>query len=254
MLASTTAKAHAVPQAGEDGTLDESWVPRPDYWDMFPPFVPVPIWGAGLGGSDGRFRGKWDLASICQGADRILVAGAHQMPEAAGEGSSERKTGLEGAARNTPEAGMPSGVCASSGVGVLGEGRNGANAPEMYMMRADALCAHLASKVAGDVLVVDGRGAPVAPDALVVLVREAKPILHQGSLAFVVDMRDGVAVVSQKVDLGGIGTGDGWQRVCSRFAFDNDAEECAPRAKPSCRNCLYRRWTPRGFTCVAAAG
>lgn len=54
VLASTTAKAHAVPLAGEDGTLDESWVPRPDYWDMFPPFVPVPIWGAGLGGSDGR--------------------------------------------------------------------------------------------------------------------------------------------------------------------------------------------------------
>lgn len=54
VLARTTATANAVPQAGEDGTLDESWVPRPDYWDMFPPFVPVPIWGAGLGGSDGR--------------------------------------------------------------------------------------------------------------------------------------------------------------------------------------------------------
>lgn len=54
VLASTTAKANAVPQAGEDGRLDASWVPRPDCWDMFPPFVPVPIWGAGLGGSDGR--------------------------------------------------------------------------------------------------------------------------------------------------------------------------------------------------------
>lgn len=75
VLASTTAKAHAVPQAGEDGTLDESWVPRPDYWDMFPPFVPVPIWGAGLGGSDGRraimpgeeqAREEWFL---CDGGD-----------------------------------------------------------------------------------------------------------------------------------------------------------------------------------------
>ena len=46
VLASTTAAANTVPQAGEDGTLDASWVPRPDYWDMFPPFVPVPIWGA----------------------------------------------------------------------------------------------------------------------------------------------------------------------------------------------------------------
>ena len=54
VLASTTAAANTVPQAGEDGTLDASWVPRPDYWDTFPPFVPVPIWGATLGGSDGR--------------------------------------------------------------------------------------------------------------------------------------------------------------------------------------------------------
>lgn len=54
VLASTTAAANTVPQAKEDGTLDASWVPRPDYWDMFPPFVPVPIWGATLGGSDGR--------------------------------------------------------------------------------------------------------------------------------------------------------------------------------------------------------
>ena len=54
VLASVTAAANAVPQAGEDGTLDASWVPRPDYWDVFPPFVPVPIWGATLGGSDGR--------------------------------------------------------------------------------------------------------------------------------------------------------------------------------------------------------
>ena len=54
VLASVTAAANTVPQAGEDGTLDASWVPRPDYWDMFPPFVPVPIWGATPGGSDGR--------------------------------------------------------------------------------------------------------------------------------------------------------------------------------------------------------
>lgn len=54
VLASVTAAANAVPQAGQDGTLDESWVPRPDHWNAFPPFVPIPIWGATLGGSDGR--------------------------------------------------------------------------------------------------------------------------------------------------------------------------------------------------------
>ena len=54
VFSSTTAAANTVPQAGEDGTLDESWVPKADYWDMFPPLVPIHIWGAGLGGSDGR--------------------------------------------------------------------------------------------------------------------------------------------------------------------------------------------------------
>lgn len=54
VFSSTTAAANAVPQAGSDGTLDASWVPRPDCWDMYPPFVPVPIWKATLGGSDGR--------------------------------------------------------------------------------------------------------------------------------------------------------------------------------------------------------
>ena len=54
ILASVTATASAVPQAKEDGTLDESWVPKPDYWDMYPPYSPLPIWKATLGGSDGR--------------------------------------------------------------------------------------------------------------------------------------------------------------------------------------------------------
>ena len=46
-----TPTANAVPQAGEDGTLDEGWI---DYWDMYPPYSPLPVWKATLGGSDGR--------------------------------------------------------------------------------------------------------------------------------------------------------------------------------------------------------
>ena len=53
-IATPTSLGSVMPQTGEDGTLDASWVPRPDCWDMFPPFVPVPIWGATPGGSDGR--------------------------------------------------------------------------------------------------------------------------------------------------------------------------------------------------------
>ena len=52
--ASTTAAAGTVPLAGSDGSLDESWIPKPDAWNIFPPFVPIPVWGVTFGGSDGR--------------------------------------------------------------------------------------------------------------------------------------------------------------------------------------------------------
>lgn len=114
VLASTTAAANTVPQAGEDGTLDASWVPRPDYWDMFPPFVPVPIWGATPGGSDGRraimpgeeqAREEWIL---CDGGSdgkdgtvpdlrgRYVRGASEAEPEGTEGGSESIKVALSG--------------------------------------------------------------------------------------------------------------------------------------------------------------
>lgn len=128
VLASTTAAANTVPQAGEDGTLDASWVPRPDYWDMFPPFVPVPIWGATPGGSDGRravmpgeeqAREEWFL---CDGGSdgkdgtvpdlrgRYIRGASEAEPEGTEGGSEEIAVDLSGStgATTLSVAQMPS--------------------------------------------------------------------------------------------------------------------------------------------------
>lgn len=128
VLASVTAAAHAVPQAGEDGTLDASWVPRPDCWDMFPPFVPVPIWKATLGGSDGRraimpgepgAREEWIL---CDGGSdgkgdvvpdlrgRYVRGASEAEPEGSAGGSEEIAVQLSGStgATTLSTAQMPS--------------------------------------------------------------------------------------------------------------------------------------------------
>ena len=128
VLASVTATAHAVPQAGEDGTLDASWVPRPDCWDMFPPFVPVPIWKATLGGSDGRraimpgesgAREEWIL---CDGGSdgkgdvvpdlrgRYVRGTSEAEPEGSAGGSEEIAVQLSGStgATTLSTAQMPS--------------------------------------------------------------------------------------------------------------------------------------------------
>lgn len=150
--------------------------------------------GLRLGGSDGRFRGRWDLAGL------LASAGAE---------------------------------------------------PGMRAMPVGEFCAALESIAAGSVRVLDVSGCPVDADVPLVLDAEAKPILRDGALAVVVRVRDGEALPCKKVDLGGIGNDGTWNRYCDFFEFDNDAEECSARRGKSCRNCLYRRWTPRGFDCVA---
>lgn len=150
--------------------------------------------GLRLGGSDGRFRGRWNLAA--------LLAGAGGEP---GRGA------------------MP-----------VGE-----------------FCAALQGMAAGPVQVLDVSGRPVDAEVPVVLDAEAKPILRDGALTVVARVCDGEALPCKKVDLGGIGNDGTWNRYCDFFQFDNDAEECLAQRGKSCRNCLYRRWTPRGFDCVA---
>lgn len=142
VLASVTALASAVPQAGEDGTLDESWVPRPDCWDMFPPFVPVPIWGATPGGSDGRravmpgeaqAREEWFL---CDGGSdgkggtvpdlrgRYVRGASEAEPEGTTGGSEDVAVNLSGSTGATTlnTSQMPSHGHSYSGQGSISNG------------------------------------------------------------------------------------------------------------------------------------
>lgn len=41
-------------------------------------------------------------------------------------------------------------------------------------------------------------------------------------------------------------------RDCPDFVTDNDYEECYNELENNCFNCLYRRWSASGFTCVKA--
>lgn len=41
-----------------------------------------------------------------------------------------------------------------------------------------------------------------------------------------------------------------WTTACEKFQQDNDVEECYDDTENACYNCLYRRWTVGGYTCV----
>lgn len=41
-----------------------------------------------------------------------------------------------------------------------------------------------------------------------------------------------------------------WTTACENFEQDNDVEECYDETENACYNCLYRRWTAEGFSCV----
>lgn len=84
----------------------------------------------------------------------------------------------------------------------------------------------------------------------VLLSHRAKPIYKDGKLTFVAEVRNSRLSLCEKVDLGQVGRGRNWARECPAFCVDNDLEECADEEIASCRNCLYRRWTEKGFSCV----
>lgn len=146
--------------------------------------------GLRIGGSDGRFRGKWNLRTVINTHDDHHEVGA--------------------------------------------------------------FCSKLSKLTGGKVRVLDRNGSVVDAGEQLALVKEAKPILHDNALSFIVDFIDGIAYPAEKVDLGTLGQSHDWSRICERYKMDNDVEECTTDLRPSCRNCLLRRWTEHGFTCVSS--
>lgn len=131
--------------------------------------------------------------------------------------------------------------------GLYREGFEGACVP------VAAFAGYLGRQVIGRVQVLDVAGAPVGGDVPLLLEGEAKPVMKDGALTLVVEVRDGYARPCRKVDLGAIGNAEGWKRYCDRFEFDPDVEERGGDDAKCCANCLYRRWTERGFDCVVGS-
>ncbi len=181
--------------------------------------------GLRLSGADGRFRGKWDLARL--------------LGEPAGKRDRLSAVGAEKASRDAAK---------------LDDGTfEQADARPLVLSVAD-FCAKMRAKVAGEVIVRLPNGDDVRGDAAIRLDSLAKPVLCESAMCFVCEQTDcdsDLVVPYEKADLGEIGNELSWRRYCDAFSFDNDVEECSAELEKTCRNCLYRRWTSRGFVCVA---
>lgn len=198
--------------------------------------------GLRLSGSDGRFRGRYDLQAACSGAAARGGKGGGKG-KGRGDGSGGGKHRKGGADAGTAATG-PAGTADAS-------------TPQCSVFSASHVCEALGAQVNGRVRVL-GEGYKVLGDAYpVVASTDAKPILFGGCLSILTKPgTDGVAVPCGKDDLSGL-DGDHEREMysCPSFQFDNDQEEFgATAAMRTCPNCLYRRWTASGFTCMHQAG
>lgn len=175
--------------------------------------------GLRLGGNDGRFRGKWDLAAAYE----------------------------RGCASEPSSPDIPAQPWSREG------------ADEVFA-EAGAFAARTAALVGGPVSTVDESGNDLPPQMPLLLTKAAKPIMRRAMLTFVCSVENGAARPFEKVDLGALGSGGITAGYCERYERDADGEECAPfepgpsassEQAPSCRTCLFRRFTERGFSCVA---
>ena len=121
-----------------------------------------------------------------------------------------------------------------------------------YAAARDVVAA-LERQAHGDVVVCDSRGRLFMGDEPVALRPDVKPVLWHGSMAVVVEERDGVLWPLAKAELDAYDSRkDGRVVACRDFVFDNDREEFLGFAgeDATCANCLYRRLTANGYTCM----
>lgn len=186
--------------------------------------------GLRLSGSDGRFRGKWDLGRVLGG----------ECAGGAGTGSGSGKGGGSG---NGPGKGGGSGNGSGTGQG------NRAGERADMLAPAGEIAAKLERRVGGPVRMVDEAGAILPPDIPVLCSAQVKPVFLGGSLTVVCSVRDGHAVPLSKDQIGKAADDGALSSVCAGFEWDNDSEECADKLE-ACRNCLHRRWEQWGFSCM----
>ncbi|MGI6033785.1 MAG: hypothetical protein ACOX69_10245, partial [Coriobacteriales bacterium] len=111
-------------------------------------------------------------------------------------------------------------------------------------------------RVAGPVSVVGPGGEPLDDGLFFTPGSEVKPLLRAGGLLIVGTRRGDIVKPFSKGDLEALGEGRSVEGVvCPSFAPDNDCEEFAgAEGVASCANCLYRRLTATGFSCMRVWG
>ena len=182
--------------------------------------------GLRLSGCDGRFRGKWDLKALCEGGGpaRANRHGKNRAGAGHGKGHGRKEAGKHEAA----SAALP-------------------------VFPAARVEDALEQGMRGRAFVVDLDGNRLAGDTPVLAAPRAKPLLYAGRMTIVTQMgEDGVAVPCSKDELDAAhGAFCDTNRSCSAFEYDNDLEEFGrDDSSATCPNCLYRRWTNYGFTCM----
>lgn len=100
--------------------------------------------------------------------------------------------------------------------------------------------------------VVDLTGAYLPPETPVRVAEHAKlAYVNHQKVIVTHRTRDGLFMVCDKRQMY-----DGDRKLgrlvhnCPEFETDNDYEECYNEVELNCYNCLYRRWSAEGFTCV----
>ena len=221
--------------------------------------------GLRLSGNDGRFRGRWDLAALCEGRTGVAagknrggghgrgngsgggrgMGGGHGRGDGSGGGCGRGMGHKRGDGSGDSGNGRRSGKGSSGGKAHDGIGENhassrsrhdgaydagvgnraAANEPSAY--RASLVCERLEAHAGGRAMVVDARGEQFPPSTPVLAIPDAKPVLLGGRMAVVSELgADGVARPCSKEELGPIGNGiTDSQELCLSFEFDNDREE-----------------------------
>ena len=100
--------------------------------------------------------------------------------------------------------------------------------------------------------IIDFNSGMVLPDDTQVTVGDQmKTCLVDHKVSLVCKPEDGRYRVCKKKELyEGDRRVTEWTTACDHFQQDNDIEECYDDTEKACFNCLYRRWTADGFTCV----
>lgn len=99
--------------------------------------------------------------------------------------------------------------------------------------------------------VLDFYGNELDDNAEITVKKQLKLAMLDHKKTLVADLQEGIYIACTKQDLY---QGDKkihtWTTACDHFQPDNDIEECYEEDENACYNCLYRKWTADGFSCL----